>query len=214
MILHQGVYLPEGEIHMVDWMTKSGEIVDGRGTYQIKKLRAAVALCQDFRTAVDIGAHVGLWSMQLEKMFDHVVAFEPVEEHRDCFHKNLYGKDITLHPCALGAHDGLVKMVTPEANSSGSTMIRGDGDIPLRRLDDFELMDVDFIKLDCEGYELFALQGGAETICRDMPTIIVEQKPGRAQRFGLPETGAVTFLEGLGYHCNRNMSGDFIMLPR
>ncbi len=52
MILHQGVYLPDGETHLVDWMTKSGEIVDGKGTYQIRKLRVAVSYCERTRTAV------------------------------------------------------------------------------------------------------------------------------------------------------------------
>lgn len=214
MIQHQGVYLPSGEKHMVEWMTKSGEIVDGRGTYQIKKLRAAVALCRDYRTAVDVGAHVGLWSMQLQKQFGAVEAFEPVAAHRECFLQNLYAKEnVRLHDCALGEEEGKVSM-TLDVASTGSTRIAGDGDIPLRRLDDFKLVDVDFIKLDCEGYELHSLKGGAETIERCLPVIIVEQKPGRAQRFGLPPTGAVQWLEStFGYRCAKEMSGDFIMVP-
>lgn len=216
MIQHQGVYLPDGEKHLVAWMSKAGEMVDGRGSYQIKKLRAAVGLCRDFRTAVDVGGHCGLWSMQLIKSFDSVVAFEPVAAHRECFQANTYGKsNVILHDCALGDHMGHVEMETAPT-SSGDTQVKGEvaSGIPLRMLDEFKLADVDFIKLDCEGYELKALQGGAETIKRCLPVIIVEQKPGRAQRFGLPEIGAVIWLEStFGYRCAKEMSGDFIMVP-
>jgi FkbM family methyltransferase len=217
MIEHQGVWLPDGEEHFIDWMTKNGEIVDGRGTYQIKKLRAAMEHVRQFRTAVDVGAHCGLWSMQLAKRFKNVHAFEPVADHRDCFKRNVFGLGnvdlpaVYLHACALGENDGSVKMHSPPT-SSGGTTVAGDGDIPLRRMDEFNLTDVDFIKLDCEGYELFALKGGEQTILRDKPTICVEQKPGKAQQFGLPQRGAVDYLLGLGYRLAREYSGDFIMV--
>lgn len=222
MIQHQGIWLPDGETHLTEWMTRNGEIVDGKGTYQIKKLRTALSYCRAFRTAVDVGAHVGMWTMQLAKRFEMVHAFEPVAAHRACFERNLGfsgenddpqdSQDIELYPCALGDHEGTVSIVT-EPTSSGDSRVGGDGDIPLRTLDSLELTDVDFIKLDCEGYELFALKGGEQTIRRDLPTIIVEQKPGRGQRFGLPERGAVEWLETLGYRCAQEMSGDFIMVP-
>lgn len=220
MIKHQGIWLPDGETHLTEWMSRNGEIVDGKGTYQIKKLRAALSFCRAFRTAVDVGAHVGMWTMQLAKRFEFVHSFEPVAEHRACFELNLdmgggqhmILDNVELYPYALGDHEGRVSIVT-EPTSSGDSRV-GDGDtIPLERLDAFNLKDVDFIKLDCEGYELFALKGGEQTIRRDLPTIIVEQKPSHAQRFGLPERGAVEWLESLGYHCVQELSGDFILVP-
>ncbi|MCC6489153.1 MAG: FkbM family methyltransferase [Candidatus Hydrogenedentes bacterium] len=219
MIKHQGIWLPDGETHLTEWMTKNGEMVDGRGTYQIKKLRAALAHVKDFRTAVDVGAHVGLWTMQLLKRFRCVHAFEPVAAHRECWQANLAGMsaghDLTLHACALGDHEGRVSIVTAPT-SSGDSRVGGAGDIPLCMLDTFgQVQDVDFIKLDCEGYELFALKGAARIINRDLPVICVEQKPGRGQQFGLPELGAVEWLtKEFGYRCVEKMSGDYVMVPR
>jgi FkbM family methyltransferase len=216
---HQGIWLPDGETHLTAWMDKAGEMVDGKGTYQIKKLRKAVSYCTNHRGAVDVGAHCGMWSMQLAKMFDRVDSFEPVAAHRDCFVRNVPNSEpdamqsVTLHACALGAKDGMIKINTAPT-SSGDSWVDGAGDIPLKRLDEFGLVDVDFMKLDCEGYELFALQGGEQTIRDYMPVVIVEQKPGRAQKFGLPEKGAVDFLVGLGYKCVEEMSGDYIMVPK
>lgn len=213
MIVHQGIYLPDGETHLTAWMTKAGEMVDGKGTYQIKKLREAVSHCKQFRTAVDVGAHCGMWSMQLVKKFDEVHSFEPVAAHRECFLHNVpYTGKLTLHGFALGEREGSVRIDTAPT-SSGDSRVGGDGEIPMWRLDSFALENVDFIKLDCEGYELFALRGGEETIKRDKPVIIVEQKPGRGASFGLGDRDAVTYLEGLGYRCAKEMSGDYIMVP-
>jgi len=217
-----GVWLPDHETHLVEWMTKKNQVVDGRLTYQLDKQLAAYGLCKQFRAACDVGAHCGLWAQNMVKRFQAVDAFEPVAEHRDCFEANIphlqrriLGEALVkLHPIALGEVEGSVSMHTA-TTSSGDTTVAGEGDIPLRRLDDVlpDADNIDFIKLDCEGYELFALRGGEQLIRRNMPVICVEQKPGKAQGFGLGQTDAVTYLQSLGYRVAREMSGDFIMVP-
>jgi len=75
------------------------------------------------------------------------------------------------------------------------------------------LADVDFIKIDCEGYEENVLRGAIETIKRDRPVIIVEQKRDMATaRFGLEPLGAVKFLQSLGYQVAQEISGDYLMV--
>ncbi len=219
---YQGVWLPDGEVHLVDWMHKAGEIVDGKGTYQIKKYRMAIEWCKSFRTALDVGAHCGLWSMQMVKKFQSVHSFEPVLAHQACFRMNLRdsaGGACELHECAIGEKPGFVSMKTAPTSSgdtmvSGHTMlshVAGEGSIPMKCIDDFEFEDVDFIKLDLEGYELFALRGAEETLKRWKPCVIVEQKPGHAQNFGLRETQAVDYLQSLGARLRKEYSGDFIL---
>jgi FkbM family methyltransferase len=220
MIQIGGVFLPDGEKHLVEWMKTKNQVVDGKLAYQYHKLEAALAHVRNWRNAIDVGAHCGLWSMHLAKRFDVLHAFEPVAAHRACWHANMdlekeAGRirgEAVLYDCALGEKDGSVRMETAPT-SSGDTRIGGEGDIPLRRLDDVlaNCSDVDFIKLDCEGYELFALRGGEQLLKRCRPCVIVEQKPGRGQRFGLAETGAVEYLQGLGAKLRREMSGDFIL---
>lgn len=205
-----GVWLPDGEVHLVDWMVNRGEIVDGKLTYQYHKLEAALKWVKQRRTAVDVGAHCGLWSMHLAKKFEALHAFEPVEAHRQCWAANLEGLGGLVYPCALGEKEGTIGMYTAPT-SSGDSWVDGEGDTPLRTLDSFDLQDVDFIKLDCEGYELFALRGGEETLKRFHPCVCVEQKPGRAPKYGLPQTGAVQYLQGLGAVLRQEISGDFIL---
>lgn len=231
MIVHQGIYLPDGEMHLVDWMNKAGELVDGKGTYQIKKLRAALAHVKQFRTAVDIGAHCGLWSMQLAKKFALVHSFEPVAAHRECFVLNLVdhmstsrqlagiynpnelpekSDNVVMYPCALGDHEGKISIKT-EPTSSGDSRVAGDGDIPMHTLDSFALTDVDFIKIDTEGYELFAIRGGEETIKRCRPVMIVEQKGHGMKYFGFRKEEGIELLESWGMVRFQEMAGDFIM---
>ncbi len=191
-------------------MQQRNEIVDGKPTYQYHKLTKAIASVKSFRTAVDVGGHCGLWSMHLTRRFETVHAFEPVELHRRCFERNVVDNNHVLYPCALGAADGWCSIHTANT-SSGDSWVDAGNEIPIRRLDDFDLHDVDFMKLDCEGYELYALQGAAETLKRCRPVVCVEQKPGRAQKFGLKETEAVDYLRGLGAQLIAVMSGDYIL---
>lgn len=214
-----GWYFPDGEEHLITWMNATNDIADGRQRYQGKKQIAALKWCKQFRAAIDVGGHVGLWSYYLANKFATVDAFEPVAAHRECFAVNVTSPNVNLHACALGEKDGWVSMKTAPTSSGDSFVsvhsmlaeVSGPGDIPMKRLDEFDLQDVDFVKLDCEGYELFALRGGEETLKRCRPCVIVEQKPGRAPRFGLPETGAVAYLQSLGAVLRAEISGDFVL---
>lgn len=198
-----GVYLPDHEKHLLHFAKGSG------WTYQAHKLVAALEYVDKFDCAVDVGGHCGLWSMALEQLFKEVHAFEPLKDHIECFKKNT--KNAVLHPFALGDVEGSCSIHT-DHGSSGDSWIVGDGDIPIKVLDGFDLKP-DFIKLDCEGYEYFALKGGEKTLKKYRPVVIVEQKPGRGQKFGIKEKEAVDYLESLGWKLRLEIAGDFIMTP-
>lgn len=210
-----GWFFPDGESHLPQWMAnpKVRMMLNGRAAYQGQKQVAAMDLCANFRTAVDVGGHVGLWSFNLAHRFQQVHAFEPVAAHRDCFTSNvledLTTPNVTLHACALGDREGSVYIRT-EPTSSGDSRVDGDGEIPMHTLDSFNLQDVDLLKIDCEGYELFVLRGAEAMLARCKPVVIVEQKPGHAQKYGLGERDALPFLQSLGYRVAREMAGDFI----
>jgi len=210
-----GWWMPDHEAHLGPWMAapKNKLILNGRQAYQGKKQLAALKHVKQHRVAIDVGGHVGLWSFNLAHEFATVFAFEPVAEHRACFERNLQGvgQHVHLEAMALGAIEGTVSMHS-EHGSSGNTTVAGKGDIPMHTLDSLELQDVDFMKLDCEGYEENVLRGGAETIKAWKPVIVVEQKRDMSARFGLDTKGAVTFLKSLGYVQAEEISGDHIMV--
>lgn len=214
MFEHQGIWLPDGEKHFPDWMTKNGEIVDGKGTYQIKKLREAMGWVTHWRTAIDVGGHVGTWARHLAPRFKYLHAFEPVHIFRQCFEKNVISNNVTLYSCALGSVDGKVRMRIDPADSGGTHVdpVSESGDTMIRRLDEFDFQDVDFIKIDCEGFEHHVIDGAKSTIRRCKPCVIVEQKAHKlGANFGIKGTPAVDLLQSWGYRVKKIMSGDYIL---
>lgn len=214
-----GWWFPAHERHLQEWMLKVNDRKLGRLRYQGAKIDRALALMPTRRcVAIDIGGHCGLWSYYLAKEFEKVAAFEPVEQHRRCFQHNLAGiENVVLVPKALGNQTANVAIHT-EPSSSGDSWVSGPGDIECVKLDDYlsgplEYPAIDLIKLDCEGYEYFALLGATETIKRHRPAIVVEQKRGKASKWDLPDTKAVEYLQTLGYRLEAVLSGDYFMVP-
>lgn len=231
MFQHQGIWLPDGERHFPEWMDRHGEIVDGRGTYQIKKWRACLPWIRNWRCAVDVGAHVGFWSIQMAQRFSLVEAFEPMPEFRECFRKNLDGGwdmslaetrvercVVSLHSYAIGRRDGFAMMEYDPADSGNThvgqcVLLAFRGAVPMRALDEFTLQDVDFLKIDCEGYEHHVIEGARETLARCRPCVIVEQKQHKmAQNYpGLSGTPAVDLLTAMGAVVRQEIGGDYIL---
>jgi FkbM family methyltransferase len=212
MIQVGGVWLPDNERHMGPQMTAANVWVGGKLTYQFKKLEAALRYVRNHRTALDIGAHVGTWSMHLVRHFDQVYAFEPVEAHRECFSANVIAPNVKLIPCALGDKFDYGSFGYEEGSTGGTHLVKGGLDAVILPLDDFHFDDVDFIKIDVEGYELFVVQGGEQMIRKNKPTMVVEQKPkGLAERYGQSRMAAVEMLQSWGAKIRFEMSGDYCL---
>ena len=213
MIEFDGKFLPDGETHIQKWMSTTNQRVDGKLAYQWRKQERAYALAKSRKLAIDVGAHVGLWSMHMTRAFDRVAAFEPISSHRECFLRNVVQTNVELFPYALGDAPGEVRLTVSEF-SSGDSHISEDGDhrSEIRTLDSFGFLDVGLIKIDTEGYELFVVRGAEQTIRRDRPVIVVEQKPNKAATFGLNETGAVELLISWGARIDSEFAGDYFMV--
>jgi FkbM family methyltransferase len=184
----QGWWLPENESHIEQYFDAVKQ-----PNYQPVHQETAIKHCTRFRTAVDIGAHVGLWARGLTEKFETVICFEPCPEFADILSYNA-PKVQVIHRCALGQKEGLVKMDIAPENTGATHVDRGaTGNTPMLPLDHFQLKDVDFVKIDVEGYELDVIKGGFDTFKTNDPVVIVEQK----DRYVIPEEGkhaAVRFL--------------------
>jgi len=226
----QGIWMPSAEQELIEWMGRNGQIVDGKGTYQYAKFEGAMAHCKSFRRCIDQGSHIGLWTMHLAKRFDAVECFEPVARLRECWKLNI--KDpiqCHLYSGALGKEPGQVTLFSHSTACGDSSIEHGadvartingavaapsDFDVEMCTLDSFGFTDVDFIKLDAEGYEENIARGAAETIRKWQPTIIVEQKRDMACKYGLQPKGAIQYLEQVhNYRVVREMAGDYVMVP-
>jgi len=165
------------------------------------------------RTALDIGANVGLWSRDLVQHFDQVIAFEPVAMFRECLSRNVTASNLEVQSVALGDQEGQVRMIITEGNT-GHTHVdpaSQDGDTTIIRLDSLELDNVDYIKIDCEGFEYRVLQGAKETMQRCRPVVVIEQKPHEMYSKDYGQFAAVELLESWGMVRLDQVKDDWIM---
>lgn len=173
-----GWWFPDQDSHFAEMLTKNIS-KGGQPVYQEPVRKKSIELCVHRGVALDIGANVGLWSRDLAQVFQRVIAFEPVSDFRDCLLKNVTGTNFEVRACALGAEDTTINMIITKENTGHShvdTATLGAGTIPMHRLDSLELPKIDYIKIDCEGYENTILRGAKQTILRDHPIMVVEHK--------------------------------------
>lgn len=130
---------------------------------------------KSFRTAIDIGARYGGWSRRMEQQFQHLEAFEPRSRWLFVYPYNIRMDKVTLHPYGLGEQEEIVPI---QGNRITLNPIHRVEMIEIKTLDSFKISDVDFIKIDVDGYELPVLKGGTKTILKWKPIICMEVIPG------------------------------------
>ncbi len=157
------------------------------------------------RISLDIGANLGLFTFYLARHSTHVHAFEP-----NPLPFRLLGKvvdaNVTIHQMALTDRTGEVDLVVPKTSKGwscngakldasvdgGHVVVR----VPGQRLDELDLGEVGFIKIDVEGHELAVLEGARETIARDRPNLFIEHE---YLHVGSGMTALFRVLHELGY---------------
>jgi FkbM family methyltransferase len=210
-----GWFLPSEDTHFEQYLRN--QVSKGLpAEYQPVHRERALTYCSNRRVAVDIGAHVGLWSRSLSDGFETVHSFEPIASFRELLARN--APKANAHPFALGEHESVVALTIPADNTGMAHIVAGsegkDGGIAMRTLDSFDFPIVDFIKVDCEGYEYPALKGAVQTLSRCRPVIIVEQKPHGHFAEQWPYDAALHFLvKQCGYTARERVAGDWILVP-
>lgn len=158
------------------------------------------------RTAIDIGANAGIWSWSLLRVAREVHAFEPNPKMFNRLEAALGGK-AHLYTVALSDTAGEADFIVPRtrrgySNQHGSLSLMGTagehGIIKVKtcRLDDLDIRDVGFIKVDVEGFECAVLAGAAETLKRERPVLVVELEE---RHTGRPIVDLIEEVESYGY---------------
>ena len=206
-----GIHLPDSDTHFGP-LLEASERVDGKGTYQLGKLRRAVALVKHRGHAVDVGAQVGLWSRILALEFQFVTAFEPVPEFAECLHANCSESgNVELYQNALGELE-CISFVLKEPGVA-TARIGNDGiGVSVRRLDSYALRPIDFLKIDTEGFEAAIIRGAEATIRRNKPVILTEQKRKRMGRYGYKPEAGVELLRSWGAEVAWEDHGDYCLV--
>ncbi len=143
---------------------------------------------------LDVGSHIG----SVLSLFCRVapqgrhLGIEPTPFKAQWLRRKF--PEVDIHEVALGARSDRVTFhehtAQPGRSSLGAGSVAGDDrlkyTVTMSTLDTVAatMNRIDLIKIDVEGAELGVLQGGAETILRFRPHIVLECGPGGPERFG------------------------------
>jgi len=137
----------------------------------------------------DIGANIGCTAILFSDLCEKVHAFEPSSTTFAYLSENVdrnARRNVTLHNCGLGAEAATTTITFAANNRSGafvSDREKANADhlseqISIRTLDEMTdslcLQALDFIKIDVEGFEGHVLRGGAATLQRFSPVVVLE----------------------------------------
>ncbi|WP_115011090.1 FkbM family methyltransferase [Helicobacter canis] len=166
---------------------------------------------------LDIGGNIGYYSIALAKMKHCIIhAFEPVASTYKQFIANAYynGVQDRVHINNFGLFDKSGELTfyvykQDFGNASAAIMHEEKENekiiCKVERLDWYVkeqgLTRIDFIKLDVEGAEIFALRGGLESIEKFKPILFVEMLRKWAAKYGYHPNEIIAMLEQIGYMC-------------
>jgi len=169
--------------------------------YQRVHLSNAIKFCKNRRTAVDVGAHYGIMSYNIAQLFKSVHAFEVRPDVYSCLDKNVENlsmRNVITYPYGLGFETKRVGLNIKPTKTFSTYVNENGNETEVRPLDELNLQEVDFIKMDAEGYEPLVVQGAMDTIKRCKPVIMYECK-GHEERFGYKQNSVLEILKSLGY---------------
>lgn len=155
--------------------------------------------------AIDGGAHVGSWTVEMCKYFSLVYAFEPCVESFQILLQNMVNEDLLdkteLFNNALADKNCFVKMIAPRGRdtlTARQMKVTSKGDVEAITIDSLGLSGCDLIKLDLEGAEALALEGARKTIDKFHPFLIVEFN-NLVRQFGSSEDHLEKRIKKMGY---------------
>ena len=157
------------------------------GMYELDELETLFNMLEDFKsefsggTACDIGANVGNHSRFFARRFEQVFSFEPNPLIIDLLRFNTKNfPNIVVYETALGNSENLARLAGDETNLGNYSIIHSSDDevkidhsnpnqyleVQIRTLDSMidSLGNLQFIKIDVEGFEYQVFLGAAQSI--------------------------------------------------
>jgi FkbM family methyltransferase len=183
-ITEHGFKVIADDTHVSAWADQHGRLdfQEGQLATWLKKLHSG-------GIAVDVGACIGDTALTLSKAVGEagmVIAIEPNPEAYEClkFNRDILMPNVQVVFGAVGDEPGTVKMHL-DCNAGASHVTPG-GDIPVSTLDHllFDVGQIDFIKVDVEGYEPKVLRGAFKTLSKYKPDLLLEVNRGALERAG------------------------------
>jgi FkbM family methyltransferase len=157
-----------------------------RGLFEANLIDWSKQFCHSNKNIIDIGSHTGTYAISLANHAKHVYAFEPqkMTYYALCGSVALSNlQNVTCYNYGLGSQEQKgEKILNIVSNDGGGSSLQINNQKVLKEekinidiLDNFNLEDIDFIKIDVEGNEYDVIKGGIETIKKsNYPKILFE----------------------------------------
>ncbi|TCS60112.1 FkbM family methyltransferase [Varunaivibrio sulfuroxidans] len=161
------------------------------------------------QVSIDVGANKGVFTYWLERYSVHVYAYEPNPKiFKILKAATRLSTNVTVSPIALSDRSENTVLRVPRgakgySNQGASLNFEKVGDsygeacVATRRLDDENIENIGFIKIDVEGHEFAVLDGAIRTIERERPVMLIEIEEAHNK---IPIHDAVARVAALDYH--------------
>ena len=176
------------------------------GPGQEPQRETALKYVKNWNTCIDVGSQFGFWTRPLLKKFKTVHCFEPNLLFRECFLKNIPLDNVTLHPYGLSNSKH-----TAHQSKDGQVLSMKEGSVQCKTLDSFKFSNVDFIKIDVDGFEHQVLIGAKQTIKKFNPVINIEMKK---MKRSLTVFNCTNFLKKRGYRMAKRVKSDEVWVKK
>jgi FkbM family methyltransferase len=187
------------------------------GIYEWRDAPTLKTLAAKSETILDIGGNIGQMALFFATLAKKVYTFEPISEKAQRLKKqislNRLEEKIELSTYALSSSKGKVRFALPPSDNGGigSTVIMNENESVIIEVDTITLdefieekgiINIDFIKMDIEGAELFALKGMTKLLSSaNKPILVLEMTLSMMKQAGYSPGELLLFLSSYGYKC-------------
>lgn len=191
----------QGPLRGRRWIVGSATHGCWLGSYELAKQKLFSSLLKSGETVYDIGANVGVYTLIAAARAGtdgRVHAFEPLPENIRYLRRHLdlnAVKNVTVHECAVSDRTGTACFSVHGSRMQGALVPEGQLEVETITLDECgrKFSQPSALKIDVEGAEMLVLRGGAETIARARPVILLATHGAEAH------AQCCRFLESMDY---------------
>ena len=202
-----------GALHGKKWIVGSAIHRCWLGLYEHAKQRLIVREVRENTVFWDVGANVGFYTLLASMLVGSgkVFAFEPVPRNLSYLKKHLALNEVVnaeVLPLAISDKNGSSSFETEDSGFMGRLSDQGRLLVSTATLDGLvdegKVLPPDYVKIDIEGAELFALRGARQTFQRFHPTLFLATHGRQVER------ECCELLESWGYEwqCIQGASGE------
>lgn len=204
--------------------THAGDLITEQlrefGAHQRSDLAALLSLVRPGDVVVDVGAHIGTFTVPLARRVGpsgRVTAFEPAAVNRALLAENVEQNDaadvVAVRGELVGSEGGDAYRPTVPAGNTGAAAFESDdrtvaSPLPRTTLDAWWAAEgrppVEVLKIDVEGMELDVLRGAEELLSKRHPLVMVELDRQQLRRQASSLGVLLTVLDELGYRLFEN----------